>query len=240
MRQIVIDTETTGLEPEKGHRIIEIGCVEMVDRQLTGNKFHKYLNPGREVEIDALAIHGITNEFLQDKPTFADILPEFLEFIRGAELVAHNADFDVSFINYEMEMVAKNTKLLDDYVSVFDTLVLARKKFPGQRNTLDAICKRYKIDLSERKLHGHGALLDAQLLAEAYLQMTGGQGNLFSDQDLSSVDMLSYKASFKTDITINKPSNLIITYANSIELTAHEALLEKIKKASKRCLWKQE
>src|SRR3989304_5044935 len=143
-RQIVLDTETTGLEPEKGHRIIEIGCIELLDRQLTGNNFHKYVNPQRKIDEDSVIITGITNEFLHDKPIFSDILSEFLDFINGAEIIAHNANFDVGFINHEMRLASKKAKTLDYYVTVFDTLALARKKFPGQRNTLDAICKRYK------------------------------------------------------------------------------------------------
>jgi DNA polymerase-3 subunit epsilon len=238
MRQIVIDTETTGLEPEKGHRIIEIGCIELIDRQLTGINFHKYLNPEREIELESLAIHGITNDFLRDKPVFADVLSELLDFIRGAELIAHNANFDVGFINHEMQLVTKDTKLLDHYVTIFDTLALARKKFPGQRNTLDAVCKRYKIDLSERKLHG--ALLDAQLLAEAYLLMTGGQGSLFTDQDHVTSDTLSNAISSEdTKANMNKISSSVIK-ASDLELTAHKALLEKIKKNSGKCLWKCE
>jgi len=234
MRQIVIDTETTGLEPQKGHRIIEIGCIELINRQISGNSLHYYINPKRPVEEEAIAIHGITNEFLCDKPIFADILNDLLAFIKGAELIAHNASFDVGFINHEIQLVARNAKLLDEYVTIFDTLALARKKFPGQRNTLDAICKRYKIDLSERKLHG--ALLDAQLLAEAYLLMTGGQSNLFTNDDLAS------------DIIHETPTNKInnfqqiktlITYAKNTELAEHDAFLEKIKKSSGKCLWQK-
>ncbi|MDR1057377.1 MAG: DNA polymerase III subunit epsilon [Coxiellaceae bacterium] len=234
MRQIVIDTETTGLELEKGHKIIEIGCIELINRRLTGNHFHKYLNPEREVEAEALTIHGITNEFLKDKPIFANILSEFLEFIHGAELIAHNASFDVSFINYEIHLFNKNYKLLDHYVTIFDTLILARKKFPGQRNTLDAICKRYKIDLSGRKLHG--ALLDAQLLAEAYLLMTGGQGSLFGDQNLTTQNLLSSDIFSENNTNIKKVATLV-TKVSDLELTTHQSLLEKIKKSSGKCLW---
>lgn len=236
MRQIVIDTETTGLEPQKGHRIIEIGCIELINRQISGNNLHYYINPQRPVEEEALAIHGITNEFLCDKPIFADILNDLLTFIKGAELIAHNASFDVGFINHEIQLVARNAKLLDEYVTIFDTLALARKKFPGQRNTLDAICKRYKIDLSERKLHG--ALLDAQLLAEVYLLMTGGQSNLFTnDEDLAP--------NIINEISTNKINNFqqiktLITYAKNTELAEHDAFLEKIKKSSGKCLWQKQ
>jgi len=227
MRQIIIDTETTGLEPAKGHRVIEIGCVELVNRKLTGNEFHQYINPEREVEEEAIEIHGITNEFLLDKPIFSDILSEFLEFIKGAELIAHNAKFDVGFINHEIKLVSKKNHPLDKYVTVFDTLALARKKFPGQRNSLDAVCKRYKIDLSGRELHG--ALLDAQLLAEAYLRMTGGQGSLFAEQDLVISDATKTSNSFTKAASINQTPTKII-HANEIELIAHDELLKKIKK----------
>lgn len=234
MRQIVLDTETTGLEPEKGHRIIEIGCIELIDRNFTGNNFHKYINPEREIEAEALTIHGISNEFLHDKPLFADILPEFLNFINGAELIAHNASFDVGFINHEIRRTTKkNISLLESYVTVFDTLALARKKFPGQRNTLDAICKRYQIDLSERKLHG--ALLDAELLARAYLLMTGGQSNLFADHDLAEISSPDAITTKETNHA-NRAATPII-YANEEELTSHNTLLATIKKSSGKCLW---
>lgn len=233
MRQIVIDTETTGLEPEKGHRIIEIGCVELLNRQSTGNIFHKYINPEREVEAEALAVHGITNVFLKDKPVFAAIIDELLDFIKGAELIAHNASFDIGFINYEIQRISKTRKLLDSYVSVFDTLALARKKFPGQRNTLDAICKRYKIDLSERNLHG--ALLDAELLAEAYLLMTGGQGTLFTEQVMAE-DATSQQTAGITKRNRNN-HQLITVNADTRELTEHQNLLATLKKTSGKCLW---
>jgi DNA polymerase-3 subunit epsilon len=242
MRQIVIDTETTGLEPEKGHRIIELGCIELVDRKLTGNVFHKYINPGHEIGEDALKdiskiVHGITNDFLRDKPTFADIIDEFLEFINGAELIAHNASFDVGFINHEIRFVAKDRKLLSNYVTVFDTLALARKKFPGQRNTLDAICKRYKIDLGERKLQGHGALLDAQLLVKAYLLMTGGQSSLFTSDDFATIDIYP-QVTTNQDGKINQKSTIVI-YADGAELAAHHVLLATIKKISGKCQWER-
>lgn len=233
MRQIVIDTETTGLETANGHRIIEIGCIELIDRKITGNRFHQYLNPQREIEQEALTIHGITKEFLLDKPVFADILTELLNFITGAELIAHNASFDVGFINYEMQLISKKSKSLESYVTVFDTLVLARKKFPGQRNTLDAICKRHKIDLSARKLHG--ALLDAELLSEVYLLMTGGQSSLFAGYDPTSLDKLS-TLDPSAEINANKTATLI-TYARDSELKSHELMLATIKKKAGRCCW---
>jgi DNA polymerase III subunit epsilon len=233
MRQIVLDTETTGLEPEKGHRIIEIGCIELVDRKVTGNTFHKYINPGRDIEDDAVSIHGITTAFLKDKPTFDTILEEFLVFINGAELIAHNAGFDVNFINYEIKLLSKNPRLLDSYVTVFDTLGLARKMFPGQRNTLDAICKRYKIDLSERKFHG--ALLDAQLLAEAYLLMTGGQGSLFSNIDFGSSDVDLPESPSRSNK--GKRKSTMVTSLDDNEINAHQEFLASIKKLSGKCLW---
>ena len=234
MRQIVIDTETTGLEPEKGHRIIEIGCIELLDRKLTGNNFHRYINPEREVGSETITITGITNDFLRDKPIFADIVNEFIDFINGAELIAHNASFDVNFINHEIRLATKHKKdQLDKYVTVFDTLALARKKFPGQRNTLDAVCKRYKIDLSGRKLHG--ALLDAELLAQAYLLMTGGQGSLFANHDFTAIDV--YTKETTTQINNIKQPVTTIIYASDTELAAHDSLLKAIKKRSGKCKW---
>ncbi len=175
-RQIILDTETTGISIAEGHRIIEIGCVEMIDRKLTGNNFHVYLNPGRMVEQGAVDVHGISNEFLEDKPVFAQVAEDFLNFIRGAELVIHNAPFDVGFLNMEMGLLRPTLGVLEDYASVFDTLAFARKKYPGQRNSLDALCRRYDIDNAHRVLHG--ALLDAEILADVYLFLTGGQRKL--------------------------------------------------------------
>ena len=171
-RQIILDTETTGLDPKKGHRIIEIGCLELIDRKLTGNVFHYYLNPERELDYGAIQVHGITSEFLINKPKFAEVMVEFLEFVEKSELVIHNAAFDLSFINVELKK-QKHKKNIESYCTVLDTLLLARNTYPGQRNSLDALCKRLNIDNSNRKYHG--ALLDAELLAEVYLRMTGGQ-----------------------------------------------------------------
>jgi len=175
MRQIGLDTETTGLEPRQGHRIIEIGCVELVNRRMTDNRFHVYLNPDREIDQGAIDVHGITNESLVDKPHFEDIVDDFLHFISGAELVIHNAPFDVGFIDAELKKSQKNQKV-GDICSVLDTLVLARKMHPGQKNSLDALCKRYDINNAHRELHG--ALLDAEILADVYLAMTGGRTRL--------------------------------------------------------------
>jgi len=173
MRQIVLDTETTGLEPEQGHRIIEIGCVELVERELTGRHYHVYINPEREVEDSAIEVHGITNAYLADKPLFREIADEFLEFIRGAELVIHNAPFDVGFMDHEFAKLKGDYPKTRDVCTITDSLKLARKKHPGQKNNLDILCRRYGIDNSQRDLHG--ALLDAEILALVYLAMTGGQ-----------------------------------------------------------------
>ncbi len=183
MRQVVLDTETTGLEPERGHRVIEIGCVEVVNRRATGQHFHEYLNPEREIDAGAAAVHGITLEKLKDKPRFADVAQRFLEFIDGAELVIHNAPFDVAFLERELRLWAVGqggeAPNLRARCRVLDTLALAREMHPGQRNGLDALCKRYSIDNSHRQLHG--ALLDARILADVYLAMTGGQNSLALD-----------------------------------------------------------
>ncbi|MDD1614573.1 MAG: DNA polymerase III subunit epsilon, partial [Methylococcaceae bacterium] len=178
-RIVVLDTETTGLNPQEGHRIIEIGCVELVKRRLTGKRFHVYINPDRIIDEGAIAVHGITNQFLDDKPHFEQIAEDFIEFIRGAELVIHNAPFDVGFINHEFSRLNNKAGTVTDYSDVFDTLAYARKKHPGQRNSLDALCKRYGIDNSHRDLHG--ALLDAEILADVFLFMTGGQSSLLDE-----------------------------------------------------------
>jgi DNA polymerase-3 subunit epsilon len=178
-RQIVLDTETTGLEPRLGHRIIEIGCVEVVNRKLTGNNFHMYLNPEREIDAGAIEVHGISNEFLIDKALFADIYEQFLSYIKGAQLIIHNAAFDVGFLNAELQRIIAPTPSIAEICTVHDTLLQARKMFPGQRNDLDSLCKRYDINNSHRELHG--ALLDAEILADVYLLMSGGQAALSLD-----------------------------------------------------------
>src|SRR5690606_20139089 len=185
-RQVVLDTETTGLEPAAGHRISEVGCVELIDRRPTRKTFHRYLNPDRAVEVGALEVHGIDDEFLAEQPLFADIVDEFLDFIGGAELVIHNADFDVEFINHELKLLGRAPRDIRNCCGVLDTLALARKMHPGQRNTLDALAKRYDVDNSKRELHG--ALLDAQILADIYLAMTGGQVSLLLDGDAERED----------------------------------------------------
>lgn len=226
MRQIVLDTETTGIGAESGHRIIEIGCVELLDRKLTGKHFHVYLNPQRAVDEGAFRVHGISSEFLQDKPLFKDILEPFLAFIEGAELIIHNAPFDVGFLNAELKH-AKWPKQLSTYCDVLDTLVLAREKHHGQRNTLDALCKRYDIDHSNRQLHG--ALLDAELLAFVYLAMTGGQTQLFiEDEPLTHLAKTALPVANKV---LHSRSPVIA--ANPDEIARHhEFVLFLVKKSS--------
>lgn len=181
MRQIVLDTETTGLDPLQGHRVIELGCVELVDRKLTGRHLHLYINPEREVDAAALEVHGITNDFLADKPLFAAVAQTFIEFVDGAELIIHNAPFDIGFLDHELALLNRGFRRMTDYCQVLDTLALARKKHPGQKNNLDALCKRYQVDNSQRELHG--ALKDAEILADVYLLMTGGQSSLVLGSD---------------------------------------------------------
>lgn len=176
MRQVVLDTETTGLEPNDGHRVIEIGCVEVINRRITGNNLHLYLNPQRDIDEGALAVHGISTEFLADKPTFDKVVDQFLAFVDGAELVIHNAPFDVGFLNHELRRLGASFGSIEQRCGVLDTLVMARQKHPGQKNNLDALCRRYDVENGHRELHG--ALLDAEILADVYLAMTGGQTRL--------------------------------------------------------------
>jgi len=235
MRQIILDTETTGLEATRGHRIIEIGCVELVKRRLTGNHYHQYLQPDREIDSGAIDVHGISNEFLEDKPRFADVAKEFLEFIDGAELVIHNAPFDVGFINSELKRMAHDWRGLDGHCTVTDTLVLARKMHPGQRNSLDALCKRYDIDNAQRTLHG--ALLDAEILADVYLAMTGGQSSLLlgAEHDLAE----SSRSADVKKIDVNRESLRIIR-ASKEEQLAHQQRLDALDKESDgQCLWRK-
>lgn len=229
MRQIILDTETTGIGHEYGHRVIEIGCVELFDRKLTGKHYHVYINPQREVDEGAFRVHGISNEFLQDKPLFSDILSEFLQFIGGAELIIHNAPFDVGFLNSEFRHVQWNKKL-EEYCTVLDTLVLAREKHPGQRNSLDALCKRYDIDNSNRQLHG--ALLDAEILAYVYLAMTGGQGSLFAEvENTISEDIIQMKEE------VLQLSNAVVLTATAEELEEHRLFVEFLEKKSGVNYW---
>lgn len=234
MRQIVLDTETTGLEPSQGHKIIEIGCVELLNRRLTGNHYHQYINPEREIEQQAIEIHGITNEFVADKPSFADIADEFMAFVEGAELVIHNAPFDIGFIDHELKLLNQGRGSITDVCSVIDSLVLARQKHPGQRNNLDALCKRYYVDNSQRDLHG--ALLDSEILADVYLLMTGGQTALSLSENDSQGGSANTVNSAKRLIDSNL--SLPVIKASNDELEKHEQKLQSIQKASgENCLW---
>ena len=233
-RIVVLDTETTGLNPQEGHRIIEIGCVELVKRRLTGKRFHVYINPDRIIDEGAIAVHGITNQFLDDKPYFEQIVEDFIAFIKGAELVIHNAPFDVGFINHEFSRLKNKAGTVADYSEVFDTLAYARKKHPGQRNSLDALCKRYGIDNSHRDLHG--ALLDAEILGDVFLLMTGGQSSLL-DEGQSGMDESSLNTDVKR-VSGDRPALKVIR-CNDEELTAHQQRLEAIVKASGACIWNQ-
>lgn len=236
MRQIVLDTETTGLEPSAGHRIIEIGCVELINRRPTNNHFHIYLQPDREIDEGAIAVHGITNEFLQDKPRFGDIAEQFLDFIRGAELVIHNAAFDIGFINHELRLLDPALEPVDVICDVLDTLLLARRMHPGQRNSLDALCRRYGIDNSQRELHG--ALLDARILADVYLTMTGGQVALGLEADSGTGGELLTQSGIRR-LPADRP-RLRVVRASAAELAEHQQWLERLDKAAGgACLWRQ-
>ncbi len=237
MRQIVLDTETTGLEPSQGHRIIEIGCVELVNRKLTGNHYHQYIKPEREIDEGAIEVHGITNEFLADKPVFSDIVRDFIEFVDGAELIIHNAPFDVGFINHELALLDPNAVVIDERCKVLDTLTLARRLHPGQKNNLDALCKRYSVDNSQRELHG--ALLDAEILADVYLLMTGGQTRLaLGGQQGGGEFGDEAEAIRRVD---SKRKALRIVKASDEELQKHAEKLQAIEAASGgQCLWLHE
>jgi len=227
MRQIILDTETTGLETSDGHRIIEIGCVELINRRLTGNHYHQYIQPERVVPDDAIEIHGITNEFLVDKPLFAQIAQEFVDFIKGAELVIHNAPFDVGFINCEFGLLGPEWGKVQDQCGILDTLKMAREMHPGQRNTLDALCKRYDIDNASRTLHG--ALLDSEILADVYLAMTGGQTSLFIEAEKEQ--SVSGSSQERALISADRPALRVIG-ASAEELTAHAGYLDLVEKSA--------
>ena len=229
MRQIILDTETTGLEVERGHRIIEIGCVELVSRRATGRRFHRYLNPDRDIDEGAEAVHGLSRSRLEREPRFAEIADEFMAFVEGAELVIHNAAFDIGFLNAEIRRLPGEPRPVDTFCNVLDTLTLARELHPGQRNSLDALCKRYGVDNSRRELHG--ALLDAQILAEVYLAMTGGQSALELGEDRSAGGRGTQQPGEAR--TWSRPAApLRVHPASADELAAHEAMLDKIAKAS--------
>ncbi|HIE53837.1 MAG TPA: DNA polymerase III subunit epsilon [Chromatiaceae bacterium] len=235
MRQIVLDTETTGLEPALGHRIIEIGCVELVERRLTGNDFHQYLQPDRVIDAGAIEVHGITNEFLEDKPRFEEVVDDFMAYVKGAELIIHNAPFDVGFINAELERIG-GWGQLEEYCTVTDTLVMAHDKHHGQRNSLDALCSRYDIDNSQRQKHG--ALLDAEILAEVYLAMTGGQSLLSLESGGDGGDGIS--ASVIRRLPADRPS-LPVIEPTAEELERHQAGLRLVDESSGgNCLWLRE
>ncbi|MBK1691501.1 DNA polymerase III subunit epsilon [Ectothiorhodospira mobilis] len=224
VRQVVLDTETTGLEPTQGHRIIEIGCVELVRRRPTRRHYHQYLQPDREVDAGAVEVHGITNEFLADKPRFPDVAATFLEFVRGAELIIHNAPFDVGFINHELARLEGDWGRLEDHCRVTDSLALARQMHPGQRNSLDALCKRYDIDNSGRDLHG--ALLDARILADVYLAMTGGQKTLALGGDGETSSAQSGAEGIRR-LPADRP-RLAVIRADEGERAAHTRVLERL------------
>ena len=232
MRQVILDTETTGLETSNGHRIIEIGCVELVDRQLTGNHFHVYINPEREIDDGALEVHGISNEFLADKPLFAEIVADFVDYIADSELIIHNAAFDVGFLDYELSLLGRADRV-GDHAGVLDTLELARDLHPGQRNSLDALCKRYEVDNSSRTLHG--ALLDSEILADVYLAMTGGQTDLGL-----SFDQGAAGAGAQDSEEFAERPPVVVVIPSSEELSAHEARLQAIRKQSNHCIWLEE
>ncbi len=232
MRQVVLDTETTGLEPSQGHRIIEIGCVELVNRRITENRFHQYLNPEREIDDGAVEVHGLTSEFLQDKPLFSDIVEDLLNFIRGAELIIHNAPFDVGFIDAELARLRPEVGTVTELATVLDTLALARRLHPGQKNNLDALCRRYEVDNSQRELHG--ALLDAEILADVYLSMTGGQARLSLEggPDTGTDDAVQIRRlpADRVRLPVLQPSEE--------EWAAHRTRLKAIQAASGgACLW---
>lgn len=226
MRQVVLDTETTGLEPKAGHRIIEIGAVEIVGRRLTGNHYHQYINPERAIDVGAQEVHGITSDFLRDKPLFADVVDDFLEYAVGAELIIHNSAFDMGFLNNELRLAKTRLKKLETVCEVTDSLAMARHKHPGQSNTLDALCRRYGVDNSARTLHG--ALLDAEILADVFLLMTGGQTALFASDDADSGEL----AAAALDRRKVKRPELPVVLATPVELAAHEELLDGLDKAA--------
>jgi len=231
MRQIVLDTETTGLSTGQGHRIIEIGAIELVNRRLTGREFHRFLNPERDIDEGAERVHGISRKDLETAPRFHEVADELLEFIKDAELVIHNAEFDVGFLEYELGLMKHPRPAITDHARVLDTLSLARELHPGQRNSLDALCKRYEVDASNRDLHG--ALIDADLLARVYLAMTGGQAALFLDDAETDSDERTAGVTFRA----SRPDlELVVVRASAAENEAHEAMLEKLRESG-ACVW---
>ena len=234
-RQIVLDTETTGIDPKQGHRIIEIGCVELINRRLTGNNFHVYINPQRSIEEEAIDVHGITNEFLRDKPLYHQIAQEFFDYIKGAELVIHNAPFDVGHMDNEFALLNQGYPNTHDYCQVLDTLKMARDLHPGQKNNLDALCRRYDVDNTKRTLHG--ALLDSEILADVYLAMTGGQVKLNLNQNKNQGNEQQQRAIRRLSL---ERAPLKVLLANDEEQTAHQARLDIVQDAGGQCLWRAE
>ena len=233
VRQVVLDTETTGLDPAEGHRIIEIGCVELINRRRTRNDYQAYCHPEREIDEAALGIHGITNEFLADKPRFVEIARDFLAYVKDAELVIHNAEFDTNFLNHELGRIGSELGVITDYCEVLDTLKLARQAHPGQRNDLDSLCQRYHIDNTQRSLHG--ALLDAEILADVYLAMTGGQTALLLDNPPPGTPPAP-----RPGVPGQVDAPLRIIYASPEELELHEQWLERLDRESEEgCLWRR-
>jgi DNA polymerase-3 subunit epsilon len=233
MRQIVLDTETTGLEPAEGHRIIEIGCVELDRRRLTRNNFHRYLQPDREIDAGAIDVHGISNEFLRDKPRFGEIAEELIDYLRGAELIIHNAAFDVGFLNHELKRWRPDAPAIEEICTIQDTLLLARQMHPGQRNSLDALCKRYEVNNSHRDLHG--ALLDAEILADVYVAMTSGQASLILHPDEPTQQGTREQQVRRLPV---RRQPLPVVRADADELAAHNNRLQAIDTASGGgCLW---
>ena len=238
MRLIVLDTETTGLEPKQGHRLIEVGALEMVNRRLTGKSFHEYVQPERDIPMEAQAVHGITEEFLQGKPLFFAIADDFIEFVRGAELIIHNAPFDLGFLDNELAIagkaVGRKYPKIADICKITDTLKLARQKHPGQKNNLDALCRRYGINNAHRELHG--ALLDSEILADVYLIMTGGQTDLMWATQTTSENGGS--AAVNSRLVSLQGNELPVVLATKEELNAHQTKLQTVAKASDdQCLW---
>ena len=229
MRQIVLDTETTGLSWEKGNRIVEIGCIELINRRPSGRTYQQYLNPGREMEPGAAEVTGLTLDFLADKPRFEDVVREFLEFIAGSELIIHNAEFDVGFLNYELGLLGPEFGRIDRHAGVLDTLKLARELFPGQRNSLDALCKRLGVDNKHRQLHG--ALLDAELLTDVYLHMTSGQTGFGFDDTVAADEDVT------PEVIVAVSESAFVLHATAQELEAHLARVGKIADKSGKTLW---
>ncbi len=235
LRQVFLDTETTGLEIRDGNRIIEIGCVEMIDRKLTGNNYHQYINAGRDSEEGALNVHGITTEFLADKPKFDEITTAFLDYIKGAELIIHNAPFDLGFLNHELSLLGGAKRTIEDYCEINDSLVMARQMHPGQRNSLDALCKRYDINNEHRELHG--ALLDSEILADVYLAMTGGQTALLLGEDSTDGGEGNNSPGFTFNKLPDGYNALPVIKADKNELESHQKYLNEIVEVSGKNLW---